>query len=149
MDITNKKKKNINNKLLKEYFDYSNPDTIIKRLKDVSDDKNKNTVESINKKLNKIKKILENVPNDKPFKIEKNEKTIDIVEKIFELNREKQLGLGLKILTTNQVFSRLPITLAQLKAGIRSSIKSLKMKLDNYCILWTYQKNLQSNSIKV
>ena len=149
MDITNKKKKNINNKLLKEYFDYSNPDTIIKRLKDVSDDKNKNTVESINKKLNKIKKILENVPNDKPFKIEKNEKTIDIVEKIFELNREKQLGLGLKILTTNQVFSRLPITLAQLKAGIRSSIKSLEMKLDNYCILWTYQKNLQSNSIKV
>ena len=135
MDITNKKKKNINNKLLKEYFDYSNPDTIIKRLKDVSDDKNKNTVESINKKLNKIKKILENVPNDKPFKIEKNEKTIDIVEKIFELNREKQLGLGLKILTTNQVFSRLPITLAQLKAGIRSSIKSLKMKLDNYCFL--------------
>ena len=135
MDITNKKKKNINNKLLKEYFDYSNPDTIIKRLKDVSDDKNKNTVESINKKLNKIKKILENVPNDKPFKIEKNEKTIDIVEKIFELNREKQLGLGLKTLTTNQVFSRLPITLAQLKAGIRSSIKSLKMKLDNYCIL--------------
>ena len=135
MDITNKKKKNINNKLLKEYFDYSNPDTIIKRLKDVSDDKNKNTVESINKKLNKIEKILENVPNDKPFKIEKNEKTIDIVEKIFELNREKQLGLGLKILTTNQVFSRLPITLAQLKAGIRSSIKSLKMKLDNYCIL--------------
>ena len=135
MDITNKKKKNINNKLLKEYFDYSNPDTIIKRLKDVSDDKNKNTVESINKKLNKIKKILENVPNDKPFKIEKNEKTIEIVEKIFELNREKQLGLGLKILTTNQVFSRLPITLAQLKAGIRSSIKSLKMKLDNYCIL--------------
>ena len=135
MDITNKKKKNINNKLLKEYFDYSNPDTIIKRLKDVSDDKNKNTVESINKKLNKIKKILENVPNNKPFKIEKNEKTIDIVEKIFELNREKQLGLGLKILTTNQVFSRLPITLAQLKAGIRSSIKSLKMKLDNYCFL--------------
>ena len=87
--MTNKKKKNINNKLLKEYFDYSNPDTIIKRLKDVSDDKNKNTVESINKKLNKIKKILENVPNDKPFKIEKNEKTIDIVEKIFELNSKK------------------------------------------------------------
>ena len=149
MDIINKKKKNINNELLKEYFDYSNPDTIINRSKDVSDDKNKNMVESINKKLNKMKKILENVPKDKPFKIEKNEKTIDIVERIFKLNREKQFGLGLKILTTNQVFSRLPITLAQLKAGIRSSIKSLKMKLDNYCILWTYQKNLQSNSIKV
>ena len=120
MDIINKKKKNINNELLKEYFDYSNPDTIINRLKDVSDDKNKNMVESINKKLNKMKKILENVPKDKPFKIEKNEKTIDFVERIFKLNREKQFGLGLKILTTNQVFSRLPITLAQLKAGNNS-----------------------------
>ena len=120
LDIINKKKKNINNELLKEYFDYSNPDTIINRLKDVSDDKNKNMVESINKKLNKMKKILENVPKDKPFKIEKNEKTIDFVERIFKLNREKQFGLGLKILTTNQVFSRLPITLAQLKAGNNS-----------------------------
>ena len=120
LDIINKKKKNINNELLKEYFDYSNPDTIINRLKDVSDDKNKNLVESINKKLNKMKKILENVPKDKPFKIEKNEKTIDFVERIFKLNREKQFGLGLKILTTNQAFSRLPITLTQLKAGNNS-----------------------------
>ena len=45
------------------------------------------------------------------------------------------------------MLSRLPITFAQLKAEI--ILKNLKMKLDNYCILCTDQKNLQSNSIKV
>ena len=56
LDIIIKKKENINNEFFKEYFDYSNPDTMIKRLKDVSDEKNKNMVESINKKLNKMKR---------------------------------------------------------------------------------------------
>ena len=61
--------------------------------------------------------------------------------------RRNQPGEGLKILTTNQMFSRLPTTLAQLKAGNNS--EKLKMKLDNYCILCIDQRNLQSNSIKV
>ena len=56
-------------------------------------------VESINKNLNKMKKIIKNVPENKTFKIEENKKIIDIVERILELNSEKQLGLGLKILT--------------------------------------------------
>ena len=41
---------------------------------------------------------------------------IDIVENIFEFNRQ-QREQGLKILTPNQMLSRLPISLAQLKAG--------------------------------
>ena len=45
------------------------------------------------------------------------------------------------------MLSRLPITLAQLKSGNNS--ENLKMKLGNYYILCTDQKNLQSNSIKV
>ena len=44
-------------------------------------------------------------------------KIIYIVERILELNSENQLRLGLKFLTPNQMVSRLPITLAQLKAG--------------------------------
>ena len=56
-------------------------------------------------------------------------------------------GSGLKILTPNQMLSRLQITLAQLKAGNNS--EKLKNESDNYCILCTDQKNLQSNSIKV
>ena len=120
MDIIKKKKENINNELFKEYFDYSNPDTMIKRLKNVNDEINKNMVESINKNLNKMKKIIKNVPENKTFKIEENKKIIDIVERILELNSKKQLGQGLKILTPNQMLSRLPITLAQLKAGNNS-----------------------------
>ena len=38
------------------------------------------------------------------------------------------------------MFSRLPITLAQLKAEIIH--KNLQMKSDNYCILCTVQKKL-------
>ena len=77
-------------------------------------------MESINKKLNKMKKIIKNVPKDKSFNIEENEKIIDIVEKILELNKEKQLWLGLKIITPNQMLSGLPITLVQLNAGNNS-----------------------------
>ena len=35
--------------------------------------------------------------------------------------------------------SRLPISVAQLNAGNNS--EKLKMKSDNYCTLWTVQKN--------
>ena len=99
------------------YFDYLNPENMFKRLRDATDEKNKNMVESINKKLMKIKNIIRNVHRDDVSNVEENEKIIDIVERILELNSEKQLGLGL---TPNQILSRLPITLAQLKAGNNS-----------------------------
>ena len=93
---------------------------MLERLRDGSDERNKYLVESIDKKLTKMKNIVKNVPKDKVSRVEENEKIIDIVERILELNSEKQLGLGLKILTPNQMLSRLPITLAQLKAGNNS-----------------------------
>ena len=60
LDIINKNKENIKNELFNEYFDYSNPDTMIERLKDGGDEKNKNMVKSMNKNLNKMKKIIKN-----------------------------------------------------------------------------------------
>ena len=57
------------------------------------------------------------MPENKKFKIEENKKLIDIVERILELNSEKHSGKGLKILTPDQMLSRSPISLAQLKAG--------------------------------
>ena len=78
--------------------------------------------------------------------IEGNKKIINTVKEILEFNREKILGQGLKILTPHQMLRRLPITLAQLKAII---LKNIKMKLDNYYILCTDQKDLQNNYIKV
>ena len=44
---------------------------------------------------------------------------VKLVELILEFNRQQQ-GQGLKILTPNQMLSRLPISLAQLKAGNNS-----------------------------
>ena len=77
--------------------------------------------------------------------IEKPNEITAIIEKILVINKQKQEGLGLKILTPNQMLSRLPISLAQLKAGNDSE----KLKLGNYCILCTDQKNSQKRSIKV
>ena len=102
------------------YFDYSNPEIMFKKLRDASDEKNKNMVESIKKKLTKMKNIVKNVPKDEVSRVAEDEKVIDIIENILELNIEKQSEKGLKIITSNQILSRLPITLAQLKAGNNS-----------------------------
>ena len=72
---------------------------------------------------------------------------LKIVKRILEFNQLNQSGQGLKILTPSQMLNRLPISLAQFKAG--NSSENLKTKLSNYCILCAYQKNLQTKSIKV
>ena len=55
-------------------------------------------------------------------KIEKPDKVLEIVKEILDFNKEiqKQRGQGLRILTPNQMLSRLLILLAQLKAGNNS-----------------------------
>ena len=65
----------------------------------------------------------------------------NIVELILEFNQLNQFKKGLKNLTPNRMLSRLPIFLAQLKA--EKILKNSKMKLGNYCIPCTDQKNLQ------
>ena len=49
-------------------------------------------------------------------KSEQQNEIVDIVEKILEFGNQNQEGNGLKILTPYQMISRLPISLAQLKA---------------------------------
>ena len=43
-----------------------------------------------------------------------------IVQEILDFNKQNQMEKGLKILTPNQMLSRLPISLAQLNAGNNS-----------------------------
>ena len=93
---------------------------MLNRLSDAKGDVNENQLYLINKSLTKMKNIIRKVPENKRFKIEENEKIIEIAERILELNSENQLGLGLKILTPNQMLSRLPISLAQLNVGNNS-----------------------------
>ena len=74
---------------------------------------------------------------------------MDIVEKILKFNKQNQQGQGLKILTPDQMLSRLPISLAQLKAGNNS--QKLKNEIRQLLLysLYRSKKNLQNNFIKV
>ena len=63
----------------------------------------------------KLKKCLNMKQN-----LEKTNKILKLVKKILNFNKKIQSGGGLKILTPNQMLSRLPISLAQLKAGNNS-----------------------------
>ena len=87
-------------------------------------DKKKNSkfINVIKRGVSDLKNEIENMEEEK--EIEKPNEIVDIVEKILEFSKEKQQGKGqgqgLKILTPDQMFSRLPITLAQLKAGNNS-----------------------------
>ena len=77
---------------------------------------NEHRVYLIEKVLNKMKKRLRMCLDIRHLRL-KRMKIVDIVERILEFNNKIQSGQGLKILTTNQLLSRLPITLAQLKTG--------------------------------
>ena len=61
--------------------------------------------------------------------------------------KEKEVAKGLKILTPNQMLSRLSISLAQLKAGNNSG--KLKNEIRELLYSLCRSKNLQNNSIKV
>ena len=65
---------------------------------------------------NKVEKMPESVNKNKEKEIWK------IVNKIidFNLNERNRKGVELKILTPNQMLNRLPVSLAQLKAGNNS-----------------------------
>ena len=129
-----KRKKNKNNKIFSYYFNYSSPSNMLSRLSNSRSEINKNQTYSIKNTLTEIKTIVRNPPKDNPLKTEENEKIIDIVEGILELNSKNQLGLGLKILTPNQMLSRLPITLAQLNAGNNSEKLKNEIRLLVYSL---------------
>ena len=86
-----------------------------------TNDKKKNSkpVNVIKSGLNDLKNEIEGMGEEEE-EIEKPNEIIDIVEKILKFNKQNQSGQGLKILTPDQMLSRLPITLAQLKAGNNS-----------------------------
>ena len=91
-----------------------------KKLRMTESTRNEDRVYLIKEMLNKMKKIIKNVLEDRKVMFEENKKIIDIVERILYFNRLEQSGKWLKILTPNQRLSRLPITLAQLNAGNNS-----------------------------
>ena len=80
---------------------------------------------------------LENKIEDMSKNEIKNERLYDIVntvEDIIYVNKQSQEGQGLKILTPYQMLSRLPISLAQLKAGNNSEKLKSEIRQLLYCL---------------
>ena len=97
--------------------------------------KNSELVNVIESGLSDLKTKIENMSEEEK-EIEKPSQIIDDVEKTLKFNKQDQQGQGLKILTPDQMLSRLPISLAQLKAGnnsqkLKSEIRQLLYSL--YC----------------
>ena len=76
-----------------------------------------------------MKRDIKNVSKNRKFMIKENKKIINIVECILYFNQLDQSGLGLKILTPNQMLSRLLISLAQLNAGNNSEKRKIRQLL--------------------
>ena len=129
--------KSISYELFKKYFFSSKPTVLVKKLYET---KNKN---ENNELVNVIKSGLIDLKDEikkmskKEIKIEKADKILKIVEEILEFNKQKQLGQGLNILTLDQMLSRSPITLAQLKAGNNSE----KLKNETRQLLYSLHRS--------
>ena len=96
------------------------PSALAKRLYEIKNkNKNKKLVIVIKSGLSDLKSKTKEIFEDEK-KIEKPDEILKNFEEILEFNKQNQSGKGLKILTPNQMLSRLPITLAQLKAGNNS-----------------------------
>ena len=106
-------------KLFDKYFYYGRPDEMLQDLYDSKskvDDHDKLVL--IHHHFDYIIKKAEKMPPN----TNKNEfvKIFNIVNETFKFNEQIRWRQGLKILTPNHMLSRLPVSLAQLKAGNNS-----------------------------
>ena len=131
--------------LFNYYFKYSSPSDMYKELCEVDTENNKMKVNFIKNDMTDLKKDIENMSEDDVDKIEEMSKIADIVELILYFNNEDQEGNGLRILTPNQMFSRLPISLAQLKAGNNSEKLKNEIRELLYSLYWS--KKINSNNL--
>ena len=100
---------------------------MLKDLYGINDEKkNSKLVDVIKSGLSDLKNETENMDEEEK-ETEKPSEIIDVVEEIIEFNKKKQGGKGLKILTPDQMLSRLPINLGQLKA--RNNSQKLKNEI--------------------
>ena len=115
-----KEEAEINKELFKNYFKFQIPTAMLKNLCSLNDkNENKQLADVIKSGLIDLKNEIKKMSEDE-IKIQNFYKIVKTVEKIFKFNELSQQGKGLKILTPNQMLSRLPISLAQLKAGNNS-----------------------------
>ena len=120
-DEVTKKEKKISSKLFGRYSGYSSPSDMYKALNETKNsEENKRQLNTIENKLANLIEVLKSNSTSVGKKIKNKNNMLEIVERILFFHQQNQAGKGLKILTPNQMLSRLPISLAQSKAGINS-----------------------------
>ena len=91
--------------MFKEYFNFESPTVLTKQLYKIKNkNKNNESVNVIKSGLIDLKDEIKKMSEDEK-ETEKPDKILEIVEKILIFNKEnrEQQGLGLKILTPNQM----------------------------------------------
>ena len=132
----------LNEEIFKKYFNFQRPSDMLMFLNKTNDkEKNIELVNVINSGLKDLKEEIKKMSKTE-IEIEDSESIVEIVEQILNFNKQNQQGQALKILTPNQMFSRLQITLAQLQAGNNSS------KLKNEIRQLLYSLYLSKNMTK-
>ena len=132
--MINKKETGINKELFKKHFNFQRPSSMLKDLYQINDrEKNNKLVSVINSGLKDLKEEIEEMSKEER-EIEKPDKTLKIVEEILKFNKQIQQRKGLKILTQNQMLSRLPISLTQIKAGNNSGTLKNEIRQLLYCL---------------
>ena len=120
--------------MFKDCFNSKVPSSLAKKLFETKGKKkNDRLANVINSGLKDLKEEIKKMSKEE-IEIEKPNKIVNIVEEIIEFNKKIQSGQGLKILSPNQMLSRLPSNLAQLKAGnnsekLKSEIRQLSYSL--------------------
>ena len=110
----------LNEELFKKYFKFQRPSDVFMYLNKTNDkEKNNELVSLINSGLKDFKEEINKMSKEE-IKNENPESIVEIVEEILKFNEKNQQGQDIKILTSNQMLNRLPISLAQLQAGNNS-----------------------------
>ena len=118
--MINKEETHVNQEIFQKYFKIQKPSLMYKVLRTLNDkEKNSNLVNMFNSGLKDLKEEIKKMSKEE-IEIEKPDEIVRVVEMILDFNKQNQQGKGLKILTPNQMLSRLPIALAQLQAGNNS-----------------------------
>ena len=121
----------VNKEIFKKYFKLESSNIMYEVLRKANDkETNSKLVNIFNSGLKDLKEEIKKI-SEAEIKIVNPDKIVEIVEKILKFNElYQQEGQGIKILTPNQMLSRLPIALAQLQAENNSNkLKNEKRQL--------------------
>ena len=81
---------------MKYFTNYQSPSDMYKKLRKTEGTRNENRVYLIKEVLNRMKKAIKKVSENRKSMIEENEKIIDIVKRILYFNQLDQSRQGLK-----------------------------------------------------